>query len=233
MATALSLLKDAMFDLSVLGAGKTPTTNEQTDGLRRLNSMLDLWDTSSILVPFNTQVTHTLDGSQSYTIGATGDIVTTRPTYIISAFVTHNNIDYPVRVLRSRTEYDNIEDKSITGIPRMLYYEPTLPDGTIFIWYTGDSSYSLKLNTRGQLTSFALISTDVTLAPGYEEAIYSNLAINLAPMFEVSVSAEVAKKAKDSLAMIKRLNRQSPVMTYDNAIPSSNRGYNINSDGYG
>lgn len=232
MANLTTTATDAMQDLGVLAAGGTPTSNDLTDILRKANAMLDLWSTSSILVPFRTQITHTLTGAESYTIGSGADINTTRPTFIDSAFVTHKSIDYPVRVLRSRAEYDNIEDKSITGIPRMIYYEPGLPNGTLFIWYVGDSSYSLKLSTRGQLTQFADTTTDIDIAPGYDEAIYSNLAVNIAPMFEVSVSAELAKKAKDSLAMIKRLNRQSPVMVYDNAIPSSNRGYNINSDGY-
>lgn len=228
---AETLAKYAMQELSVLAAGKDPKPGEKTDILARLNSMLDLWSISSILVPFRTQVSHTLDGSQSYTIGATGDITATRPTFIDSAFVTFQSVDYPVRVSRDRGEYDRIHIKDILGIPYMIYYEPSLPDGTIFIWYVGDSNYTLFLNTRGQLAQFADNTTNVDLAPGYEEAIYSNLAISIAPMFEVSVGAETAKKAKDSLSMIKRLNRQSPVMTYDIAIPSSNRHqYNINGD---
>ncbi len=232
MADALTLIKDAMQDLGVLGAGKTPTAGEQADCLRKLNTMLDSWSTSSILVPFRTQVVHTLNGSQSYTIGVGGDIDTARPTYIDSAFSSHQGIDYPLRVSRDRSEYDRIEDKNITGIPRFLYYEPSLPLGKLFIWYTGDASYELKLNTRGQLTQFPDTTTDVDIAPGYDMAISTNLGIRIAPMFEVSVSNELAIDARDSLAKIKRLNRQIPVMQFDRAIPSSNNDYNINTDGY-
>jgi len=226
MTTALSLVTDAMQDLGVLKAGGTPSSANQTDCLRKLNSMLSLWSTSSLLVPFRTQVSHTLTGAQSYTIGSGGDINTTRPTFIDSAFVTYLGNDFPVEVLRDRTEYDGIALKTTTGIPRAIYYEPSVPLGTLYVYYVGDSSYTLYLNTRGQLTQFATISTDVDLAPGYDELIYSNLAINIAPMFEVSVSQELAKKARDSMTMVKRLNRQSPVMEYDPAIPSKSR-YNI------
>ncbi len=231
MADALTIIKDAMQDLGVLASGGTPTCNDQTDVLRKLNDMLDSWSTSSILVPFRTQISHVLTGAQSYTIGSGGDINTTRPTYIDSAYVNHQGIDYPVRVGRDRAEYDRIEDKSITGIPRIVYYEPSLPLGTLFIWYVGDASYTLKLNTRGQLTQFPDTSTDVDIAPGYKRAIVSNLAIEIAPMFEVSATAELVKKANESMAMIKRLNRQAPVMQYDSSIPTRNNNYNINSDG--
>ena len=63
MADAGTIIKDAMQDISVLGAGKSPTTNDNTDCLRKLNDMLDSWSTSTILVPFRTQVSHTLNGS--------------------------------------------------------------------------------------------------------------------------------------------------------------------------
>jgi len=226
MTTALSIVTDAMQDLGVLKSGGTPSTNDQTDCLRKLNSMLDLWSTDSLLVPFRTQVSHTLDGSQSYTIGSGGDINTTRPTFIDSAFVTYLGNDFPVEVLRDRSEYDRITSKTITGIPRAVYYEPSVPLGTLYVYYVGDSSYTLYLNTRGQLTQFATISTDVDLAPGYADAIYTNLAIKIAPMFEVSASQELFLMAKQGMTMIKRLNRQSPVMQYDQAIPSKAR-YNI------
>ena len=226
MADAATLIKDAMQDLGVLGAGKSPTTNDETDCLRKLNAMIDSWSTSTILVPFRTQVSHTLDGSQSYTIGSGADINTTRPTAIESAYVTYNSNDYPVKVLTDRAEYDRITDKSITGVPRVIYYEPSLANGTIFVYYVGDSSHTLVLNTRGQLSSFPDTTTDVDIAPGYELAITTNLALRIAPLFEVSASRELVMDARESLSKIKRLNRQSPIMSYDAVIPTK-QGYNI------
>lgn len=227
MASATTLIKDALQDLGVLSAGQEPGANDLTDGRRKLNNMLASWSTSSILVPYRTQVSHVLDGSESYTIGSGGDINTTRPLKIVSAYTTHQVRDYPIHVCRDRAEYDSIYQKDITGIPRILYYEPEVPLGKIFIWYVGDASYTLFMNTQGQLASFSDDTTDVDLAPGYDLAIASNLAIVLAPMNETEISAELAKTAKDSLAQIKRLNRQEPVMNYDDAIPGGRGQYNI------
>lgn len=230
MADAATLIKDAMQDLGVLGAGRAPTSNDLTDCLRKLNAMLDSWSTSSILVPFSTQISHTLDGSQSYTIGSGADIDTTRPTYIKSAYVNDGSTDSDVFVLRSRAAYDRITDKSVTGTPEVLYYEPSLPSGTIYVYYVGDSSYTLYLNVRGQLTQFPDTSTDVDIAPGYNKAIYTNLALEIAPMYEVTASNELIKKAQESLAQIKRLNLPAPIMQYDPAMPGFSGRYNIETD---
>lgn len=227
MATAAALIKQAMQDLGVLGAGRTPTTGDYTDCLEKLNDMLDSWSTSSLLVPFRTQVSKTLTGAQSYTIGVGGDINTARPTYIESAHVSDSGNDYPVNVLRDRAAYDRIAQKNLTGIPGSIYYEPSLPLGNLFVWYVGDSGNVLYLNVRGELTRFPDTTTDIDLSQGYKKAVYSNLALEIAPMYEVSASQELFKKATEGMAMIKRLNRQVPVMQYDEAIPGVSGRYNI------
>lgn len=219
-------MKQAAQDIGVLGVGKSLSTADEADVLSRLNDMLDNWSTSSILVPFRTQVSHTLDGSESYTIGATGDIVATRPTYINSAYIRSSGEDTPLTVLRSRNTYDAIYDKDLSGEPELIYYEPSLANGVVYVWPVGDSGDTLYLNTRGQLTQFPDATTDTDIATGYKEAIVSNLAIRIAPMFEVSITQELAKTARESLSAIKRMNRESPVMSIDPAIPTTAR-YNI------
>lgn len=230
MATATGLITDALNDLQVLGVGGTPSAKQLTHGLRRLNAMLELWGTSSLMIPFRSQISHTLDGSLSYTVGSGGDINTTRPIYIDNAFNQRNNVDYPVYVARSRDEYDRITKKNVEGIPRLVYYEPTYPLGTLFVYFAGNASDTLYLTVRGQLEQFADTTTDVDLPPSYYTMIYAMLAEDIAPSYEAAISIELAKKIRDSKAMIKRLNRQLPVMHYDGAIPRGRSYYNIESD---
>lgn len=231
MAKASDIIKDALQDLGVLRAGKSPGAADLTDGLRKLNTMLERWSLGTLMVPFSTQISHTLDGSESYTVGSGGDINTTRPTRVNHAYSTRGGIDYQVYVAHDRKEYDRIVKKDITGIPRMVYYEPTLPTGTLYVYYAGDASDTLVLDVQGQLTQFPdEDTTDVTLAPGYQECMYSNLALKLAPAYEVSASAELVKLARDSMTEIKRANLRKPVMRYDEAIPRGRHYYNIESD---
>lgn len=231
--TGLKLIKNAMFEVGALGVGKTPAAGHQTDVLARLNTMLDAFTIDSLMVPYRTQISHTLDGSESYSVGASGtpDINTTRPTFINSAYVRTNGIDYPLHVLSSRAAYDGISDKDVAGTPRVIYYEPTMDNGTLFVWPVGSASDTVYLSVRGALTQFADTTTEYELPPGYDLMLYTNLAINIAPMFEASVSAETAKIASESLAAIKRLNRQSPVMSYDYGIPMRGNYYDIAVDG--
>ena len=102
MTTATTLITDSLQSLGVVAAGQSPTANDLSDGLRKLNNMLGLWSLSTLLVPFRTQISKTLDGSSSYTVGAGGDINTTRPAAIDSAYVRVIDVDYPVRVYQDR-----------------------------------------------------------------------------------------------------------------------------------
>ena len=227
MATARQIMKQAAQDIGVLGVGKSLSPTDEADILSRLNDMLDNWSTSSIMVPFRTEISHSLDGSASYTVGSGADISTTRPSYINSAFIRDSDgDDSPLTVLRSRASYDGIYDKDLAGDPELVYYEPSLANGTLYVWPVGDSGDTIYLNTRGQLTQFPDATTDIDIALGYKETMVANLAIRIAPMFEVSITQELAKTARESLANIKRLNRQNPVMSIDSAIPSKS-SYNI------
>jgi len=229
MDNAGSIITAAMQDIGSLYAGQEPSTDDYNVCLRRLNGLLEVWSIDSLLVPYRTQVSHTLDGSESYTIGSGGDIDTVRPTFIESAYVEHQSRDWPIHVSYDRSEYDRIYDKSIKGVPRFIYYEPEVPLGKIFIWYVGDITYTLKLSTRGMLTEFSDLTTDIDLAPAYSYALEYNLAIIIAPVFETSASQEVVMSAKTSLSKIKRLNRQAPKMVYPAGIPQGRGRYNINS----
>ena len=230
MANAGDIITDAMQSLGVLGAGKTPGTADLSDNLRKLNAMLERWSLSTLMVPYSTQISHTLDGSLSYTVGTGGDINTDRPTRVNHAYSTRNTTDYPVYVAHDRNEYDRIVKKDVEGIPRMIYYEPTMPLGTLYVYYAGNASDTLTMDVQAQLTQFADTTTDYTLPPGYYELFYSNLAMIIAPAYEVTVSMELAKLAKESLSEIKRANRRLPVMRYDDAIPRGRHYYNIESD---
>lgn len=225
--TATTIITTALKKIGALSAGQSATAADLSDGLASLNTMLESWSLDSLKVPFQTRISHTLDGSRSYTVGPGGDINTVRPTFIVSARVQVTRINYPMTVIRDRGTFDNIYDKRITGIPEFVYYDPSYPLGTLNVWYVGDSTHTLLLNTRGQLAQFPSPSLAIDLAPGYPRALEFNLAIEIAPDYETEPSALVIKTAQESLASIKRLNRENPLMSYDNAIPTRSRTYNI------
>ena len=206
MATAQTIINRAMRLIGALESGESPSADETTDVLAALNAMLDSWRNDSLVVYQIADLTHTLaPGEGAYTIGASGDINQTRPNKIESARVTLNSLDYPVTVI-GKSSYDALHDKTTQGTPDALYYDPAYPLGTILLNPVPDAAYTLTIGVLSPLGSLATAGASVALPAGYERALAYNLAIEIAPEFQLSASAEVAKIAAESLASIKRTN---------------------------
>ena len=66
--------------------------------------------------------------------------------------------------------------------------------------------------------AFATYATDVVMPPGYEQALIKNLAVDVAPSFDVTPSPLTIKSAQNSLKIIERTNRVIPTMSIDSAL---------------
>ncbi len=211
MSTVRTLITDALQDLGAIGVNEIPSDAEMSDAFRALNKMLSSWQTEKLIVYAENQevFTYPLTGQKTYTIGPTGDFVTTRPVTIDFANNRDSNDnDYPFYIAKDFIDYAQIVSKGVTAqIQTVLYYDPTQTNGTIYLWPTpSDSSYRLVLWTRRTVTEFSTIDDVIALPPGYEEAIQLNLSIRLAPRYGRVVTPEFMKMAIDAKAQIKRTN---------------------------
>jgi hypothetical protein len=199
--------------IGVLSKGETLSSSDAADGLEALNAMLDSWRNERMMAYAIKDESLTLVATQSsYTIGTGGDLSTTRPVRIEGAYVRSSDIDYPVEMLDAK-QWAAIEDKTSTSDwPDYAYYQPTMSTGTLYVYPVPTAGNTLHVLTWTPFTAFALADT-VTLPPGYEEAMATNLAPRLAPEYGVSVSAEVVAMARDSKANIKRVNSVVPKLT--------------------
>lgn len=219
MATARDIIKRSLRLLGVYSPGESLSDDSASDGLLVLNSMLDSWNSQSLLIYNIAKVTHTLvSGTGSYTIGSGGDIDTTRPQRVENAYITDSNSqDYHVDILFSDEQYSKIGDKTTqSSYPCYLYYRAAFPLGTILLWPVPDTANTLTLSVWNQISAIANLSTDVALPPGYQRAIEYNLALELADEYGSQPSGVVTRKAMESLSNIKTINsKEVPILKRD------------------
>jgi hypothetical protein len=182
------------------------TADEISDGVDALNEMLKEWASGPQKVNAISRETLSISSSSaSYTVGSGGDLDTTWPTKITSAFIRENDSDYPLGTFSSE-DYAYTGRKADSQRPGALYYERTYPLGTFFFWPTPDKSYTVHLWMNKPFTTYTVNSSSLGLPPEYEAAIIWNLAIEIAPEYEKEPSAIVIGRAERTLRTLKNMN---------------------------
>ena len=193
--------------LGKLNLGETCTTDEYANNLISLNAMLDGWRNEKLMCYTMQDESVTLAATNNTrTVGPSGNLVTTRPVEIQSAYIIYSNVSIPVKILTDQ-EWADLPDKiSTSTYPNRLNYKPDMPNGTLYLYPVPNASSVLHLITRTPVLAFSAVTDTVTLPPGWEDAIDTNLAIRLAPEYKTTASPEVRQMAVTSLASLKRIN---------------------------
>ena len=212
MATALDLITDSLVKARTHAPGEAVGSDKSSAALRELNRMLGAWSNENLLLHQETEETLTLVVDQaSYTIGESGssqDFDTVRPLEILDGtFVRESggNLDYPLTG-KTLEEYRDIRNKSTGSIPWWITYNPTYPNGTLYLFWTPTSAFELHLLSLKELTALATLTTTVSLPPGYEDAIIYNLALRLASDYGKTPRKDVIALATLGIKNIKKRN---------------------------
>lgn len=222
----------ALRKIGAVAPGESPAASEASEGLSELNRMLGSWSNDGLLIhAITSEAALTLTpGDATYTLGTSGDI-TTRPQKILYAIIRDGSVDHTVDVV-SLDEFARISQKSTQSpYPRALYDDGGYPRRTITLYPVPSTANSLVLYTRRALTSISTLDTDVSLPPGYDDAIVSNLALRLAPEYGRQVTDVMAMNASESLASIKRANQRPGYLSCDSAVVGSG-SFNFESGGF-
>ena len=226
MATANDIIKRSMRLLNVKEAGESLTGDEAADGLAVLNNLISATNNEEDMQFGRTQITHTLTASDgSYTIGATGDITTTQPVRIESAFIRDSSsYDVPMQIINSE-QYSTIGLKTTeTTYPSQLYHNRQWPDGTIKIWPEPASAYTLVLNVWPQLSAFSAVSSTSAYPPGYDRFFEYALAVELAPEYKLDNVGFLQAQLNDAKNWIKIANGTNTPVLRSEAIAVLGRG---------
>jgi hypothetical protein len=217
--SANDLITRSMRALQALGGGEVPSASEANDGLTALNAMLDSWSNENLTAYAVLENSFVLSpGTNSYTIGSGGVINVTRPLSITQAYVQDSSGNNFIMQILPRDKWNEIGDRStnITSqLPDTMFYDPQFPLGVINIFPTPLLGYTVFFDSLLQQTTFASLTTNLAMPPGYERAGSKN----------------VGQLAMESLGNIKRTNIRENIADYDPSIVSrSYYTYNIYRD---
>lgn len=100
--TVYGIISDAMHDAGLLGEGDEPNSEELAPNMRRLNDMVNLWQTQGLkLFLLENVEVPLIAGQRRYTFGPLGDVVMPRPpTRALQGYVLNeSNVRRPLVIL--------------------------------------------------------------------------------------------------------------------------------------
>lgn len=210
MTTATEIIDRAYSLIGYKDAAESVSGQDAALALETLNTLIDSWNTQgNFIVSVNEQV-NTVSGSP-VSIGPGQTIDVPRPVDVMNgSFIRINNVDFLIDWI-SREEYNSIPYKLVSSnVVVYGYYDQNLPTGHIYLWPV-PSSAELHLQLMSQLSEFADLTTDYSLAPGYKMALQYTLAEELAHGLK-DLSPAFTRKAAAARRAIRRTNVSVPLL---------------------
>lgn len=237
LVTPQDIVTFAQKAAGILGVGQTALAEDNSDTFAALNAMIGVWNRRRWLIYHLIDTAVVSTGAISYTVGPGGAFNIPRPPRLEAAFFRQypqNNpqvVDYPLEILQSREDYNQIKLKTLISWPTYIFYDPAMPLGNVYPWPVPQASiYELHITTMAVLPTFNSFVQTINLPPEYFEALWSNLTIRLGAIYPgASVTDDTRSIARASLAGIESANTQIPRLRMPQGI-SRPALYNIFSD---
>ena len=213
--TARTMVTDALKEIGVVAEGETPSGTMADDAFRALNRLMESLSNDKEFSYQNDTTSYVVTNLASFTIGPTGNLVGLRPIEPIFVHVDVAGISYPIKIL-DMAKWDAIGYKSAKGaIPEAVYYEPSMPNGTMYIWPIPTSATTMVMRSSVLVNSFASLDTALSMPPGYEEALIKTLAVNISPQYPVTLSPITVRAAQAAMKRIYQSNNLIPTLDID------------------
>lgn len=188
-----TIIESAYRIAGITAEGEVPTTDQYTYGATALNMMVKAFQIDGM--PLWAIKSYSIDltlSSASYRIGNGETVDTPKPLKIIQAF-NHNtstNIDIPMRIL-TRDEYNRLGNKTITGNPIQIYYDPQNSYGDLYVFPTADAnavSYNqIKIFYQRPFEDFDASTDEPDFPQEWYEAVTWGLAYRLAAEYQMPI----------------------------------------------
>ena len=199
--TANDLVMAVGRTLGLFHPGETPAASDSSVILGAIQDLLAEWADGGLLVPYEvTEGINLIVSQVSYTVGESGSpsLDTVKPELITGAYVRSGGYDYPVEIIDKKA-YDAILNKTLAGRPDKIYVAYTAPNITIYTYPVPDATDVLYITSKKTMTEPVNLTDDLTetlnIPRNYFNALRYNVAVDVAPMFNMEPSATVASRA--------------------------------------
>lgn len=199
---AAAIIRGALRLAGVIASGETPSATQYTEALEALNMLTKAWEADGMPIWDITNYTITpVAGQTSYTLN------NPKPLKCLQAWNRDINskVDIPMRVI-TRQEYNILGNKSTTGNPIQLYFQPNRDDSTVYLFPTPDASSAsqrtIYLVCQKPYQDFDSLTDEPDFPQEWYEAIKYGLAVRLAGMYNIDI--ETRKMLQAEAAMVKQ-----------------------------
>jgi len=231
--TGLDVVKGALLELGVLAAGEEPEGSVADFVLSKGNRLIDNWNAKRQAIFAVEFPTFTLvAGTQPLTIGSSGAnfAVTQRPVSIDAAnVIISGNVRVPLVIHTDPQWWMSVQTPSVqSSLSRDLYYNPTWPNGEIYLYCLQSYPYTLELLVRVLLAELAY-ATNLAMPQGYWDALILTLAEDCATPLKVTPKPLMLKKAAEARAQMFSNNTVVPtIQTAQPGMVARGRGRRSN-----
>lgn len=189
-----SIIKAAMRKLGVLAKGQTPDSEDLTNGMVALNSLvaglqglgMTVWKRTTTAI---TPVLNTMD----YQIGKTLATDIPFPLRIEHAYMleTATGIRTDMSPL-GRQRFDQLKSLSNSGRPVQYTYQPKINRGVLSVWPAPDAttvaSYTINIYYRAPFEGFTAANETPDFPQEWQNVLVYGLAVSLAPEFGIPLN---------------------------------------------
>lgn len=218
--TAGYLVDEILRELRILGKTQTADSDRFQRVLRKYNMWISLHGTygnieqDTTMMWKITNATHAIASQKAaYTFGEQGgedydvepytDIQT---VMIKDAYGNDQELEH-----MTRKEYDMLYDKDAEGVPTKYYYEKSKLQGTLYLDYEPETTYSFVITGKKQITKLTAATDEIDLDEHWLLASILDVAVICGPSFGLADSnpafARTVANAQMAMAMV---NTQYP-----------------------
>lgn len=199
--TGQQLCNRALELILELTPGETPNVSESGSILIRLNSLIDNWSIQETMATAAVQASIAMvSGTQSYALA------TRVPKVVSASIIMSSGPTMPVQMVSAK-EWNAIEDRdSLSNQVTKAFYDRGTTTGTIYL-SPKPAAGTLTYVAWAAQSQFATLATSVTLQPGYERALTTSLAVEIAPLYGQPISDGLKAALAESMSEIRSLNK--------------------------